>query len=152
MTSATIKLKKLYFVWNFQRKVPYLTHFSENGSVPYLEFQFLNRSNLSLAPGGIEIVYQSSLQRLVDLSKLKKLFHVAHLCIILTSSSIDSLERLQNLDFDFLPTEMIAVTFPKTTACISAPISIMSTENIFSISVLALTLPKPTEVSEESVK
>ena len=81
--------------------MPYSTHFSENRSVPYLEFQFLFRSNLSLAPGGIEIVYQSSLQRLVDLSKLKKLLHVAHLCIILTSSSIDSLEKLQNLDSNF---------------------------------------------------
>ena len=130
-------------------KAPYL---NLNKKWKIRDFLFLFRSNLSLAPGSIKIVYQSSLQRLVDLSKLKKLFHVAHLCIILTSSSIDPLKKIKILILAFLPTEMIAVTFPKTTACISAPISIISTENIFSISVLALTLPKPTEVSEESVK
>lgn len=42
--------------------------------------------------------------------------------------------------------------FPKTTACMSAPISIITTEKIFSALVLAATLPKPTEVRLEVVK
>ena len=49
-------------------------------------------------------------------------------------------------------TDIIAVTFPKTTACMSAPISIIKTEKIFSISVFAETFPNPTEVKEDRVK
>ena len=49
-------------------------------------------------------------------------------------------------------TDIIAVTFPKTTACMSAPINMIKTENIFSISVFAETFPKPTEVKDERVK
>lgn len=47
---------------------------------------------------------------------------------------------------------IIAVTFPKTTACISAPINMTNTEKIFSVSVLADTFPKPTDVNDERVK
>lgn len=45
-----------------------------------------------------------------------------------------------------IPTLINAVTFPKTTACIKAPINIITMEKIFSAFVLAETFPKPTLV------
>jgi hypothetical protein len=48
--------------------------------------------------------------------------------------------------------EMMRTHFPKTTACIRAPISIITTENIFSAFVFAATFPKPTEVRLDVVK
>jgi hypothetical protein len=47
---------------------------------------------------------------------------------------------------------MMAVTLPKTTACIRAPINMIKTEKTFSALVLAATFPKPTEVRLEVVK
>lgn len=46
----------------------------------------------------------------------------------------------------------MAVTFPKTTACMRAPMSITKTEKIFSVSVFAETFPNPTEVRDDRVK
>lgn len=47
---------------------------------------------------------------------------------------------------------MMAVTLPKTTACIKAPISIMKTEKTFSAFVFAATFPNPTDVRLDVVK
>lgn len=47
---------------------------------------------------------------------------------------------------------MMAVTLPKTTACIKAPINMMNTEKTFSVFVLAATFPNPTDVKDEVVK
>lgn len=44
------------------------------------------------------------------------------------------------------------MTLPKTTACISAPISMTKTEKTFSVLVLAATFPNPTDVRDDVVK
>lgn len=49
-------------------------------------------------------------------------------------------------------TRIKAVTFPKTTACIKAPMSIITMEKIFSAFVLAETFPNPTLVRLDVVK
>ena len=53
-------------------------------------------SNLSFAPCRIEIINEPSLKRFWNLGELKKLFHIPHFCVILTSSSINSLKGLKS--------------------------------------------------------
>lgn len=109
-------------------------------------------------PRGLKILDHPLPQAFRDLVQAEEVLKVPELGLVLGPTCIHSLDDGSDAETrdmgssDGYERRSLPTHFPKTTACIKAPISIMTTEKIFSAFVLAATFPKPTEVRLDVVK